>query len=83
MQVDKERFDLFVSQYLKKIEGEEMVFVKSEWPERMLITPILLPHNFYNHFYEKITPKFLKWVRSLPNFDSFLLYEMTLIKEFL
>ena len=75
--IDPERFEMLQAQYRKYIT-EELAYTSSEWPREMLIPTFPHMHVFYDRHYAVLNDKFLRWARTLPNFDEQLLYEMTL-----
>lgn len=79
--VDKERFEFLVEQY-KRLVQYELVFT-SDWPENLIkaYTPTFTLK--FSEWYKSIPNKFWKWVRTLPNFDSMLLYNITMNPEIL
>lgn len=79
--VDKERFDLFVEQYIRFMETE--LEFSPEWPSNLSVicAPLITRKTF--DWYKSVRPKFWKWVRTLPNFDSVILYNMTFLPEVL
>jgi hypothetical protein len=53
-----------------------------DWPEHLL-TEFVPETNKFNCWYTSISEKFWKWVRTLPNFDSMLIYDITMLPEIL
>jgi hypothetical protein len=41
------------------------------------------PKVDFSTFFNELSPEFWKWVKTLPNFDSFIMYQITLQREFL
>lgn len=79
--VDKERFDLFVEQYIRFMDAE--LEFSPEWPSDLSVAyaPSITRKIF--DWYKPVQPKFWKWARTLPNFDSMMLYNMTFLPEIL
>lgn len=79
--VDKERFEFLVEQY-KRFMQYDLNFV-SFWPEDLIkaYSPAVIVK--FNEWYKTISTKFWKWVRTIPNFDSMLLYNITMNPEIL
>lgn len=79
--VDKERFDLFVKQYIRFMDVE--LDFSLEWPSNLsVIHAPSVTRKIFN-WYKPVQPKFWKWARTLPNFDSMILYNMTFLPEIL
>ena len=78
--VDKDYYIVFEKQY-NKYFSDLLAFV-TEWPNNLLAekTPTILP---FKDWYKPIPQKFWKWVRTLPNFDSMLIYNITMLPEIL
>lgn len=78
--VEKNQYELFAKQYLKYL-NEDLAFVE-EWPGNLLAatTPSVL---HFSKWFEPASKKFWKWVRTLPNFDSMLVYDITMLPEIL
>lgn len=79
--VDKKYYELFEKQYLKYLT-EALDFVR-EWPEDMIVTASVTPTRKFDDWYHPISPRFWKWVRTLPGFDSMLVYNITMLPEIL
>ena len=79
--VDQNYFDLFEKQYLKYLT-ERLDFIR-EWPEDLVVSASVAPTRKFDDWYHSITPKFWKWARTLPNFDSMILYNITMLPELL
>ena len=79
--VDKKHYELFEKQYLKYLT-EGLDFVR-EWPEGMIVTTSVMPTRKFDDWYHPIAPRFWKWVRTLPGFDSMLIYNITMLPEIL
>ena len=78
--IDKERFNTYKKQYLKLMQDVELSFIE-DWPESLVqsITPALDLN--LSHYYKSAPPKFWKWVRTLPNFNEQILYQITMRSE--
>lgn len=79
--VDKKYYELFEKQYLKYLT-EALDFVR-EWPEDMIVTASVMPTRKFDDWYHPISSRFWKWVRTLPGFDSMLVYNITMLPEIL
>ena len=79
--VDKKYFELFEKQYLRyMIEGLDFV---REWPKDIIVSASVTPTRKFDDWYHSISQRFWKWARTLPNFDSMLIYNITMSPEFL
>jgi hypothetical protein len=79
--VDKNRYGIFEKQYQKYLI-ELLGFVR-EWPENLLVGIFNPPTKKFDDWYSPISEKFWKWARTLPGFDSMLLYNITMLPEIL
>ena len=79
--IDKDRYEMIVKQYFRYLSGE-LNYTKEPWPKSMLIPSLPNLCLYYNKHYQ-LTDKFWKWVRTLPNFDPMLMYNITMLPEFL
>ena len=79
--VDKKYFEFFEKQYLKYLT-EPLDFVR-DWPENLLAAIRVTPTRKFDDWYHPISKKFWKWARTLPNFDPMILYNITMLPEFL
>lgn len=79
--VDKKIYELFEAQYKKYMTGQ-LDFIR-EWPQELTTWIRVLPTQKFDDWYHPIPEKFWKWVRTLPNFDSMLLYNITMLPEIL
>ena len=79
--VDKAHFELFEKQYLKYLT-EHLEFVR-EWPADLLTIRHISPTKKFDDWYHPIAPRFWKWIRTLPGFDSMLIYNITMLPEIL
>lgn len=77
---DKELYDMIHKQYLSLVEPLE--FVK-KWPTT--IDPFEIPTYTFNYkkYYSKQTNRFWDWVKTLPNYNPKILYEITCLPRFL
>lgn len=80
VQVDKDLYQIFEKQYNKYMEA--LLNFVQDWPEHLL-TEFIPKTNKINCWYTSISEKFWKWVRTLPNFDSMLIYDITMLPEIL
>lgn len=79
--IDKERFELFLQQY-KRFMQSRLAFAP-EWPENLIGTYSPCISQKFDEWYKPIPEKFWKWARTLPGFDSMLLYNITMLPEIL
>lgn len=79
--VDKKRFELFRKQY-KQYMTQDLSF-SQDWPDNLLIAYRVIIVSRFDDWYKKLPAKFWKWARTLPNFDSMIIYMMTMFPEFL
>lgn len=79
--VDKTHYEVFIKQY-KKYLTEHLSFVR-EWPKDLLRSISFSTTRKFDDWYSTIPEKFWKWARTLPNFDSMLLYNITMLPEIL
>lgn len=79
--VDKNRFEMIASQYTKWMIGL-LTFIR-EWPCELLAETHVAPTRKFDDWYYPISEKFWKWVRTLPGFDSMLIYNITMLPEIL
>lgn len=77
----KEHFELFVQQYKNYMQG--LLNFSSNWPENLIkaYTPSITQKIY--EWYKVIPEKFWKWSRTLPNFDSMIIYNITMLPEIL
>lgn len=79
--IEQKYFELFEKQYLKYLT-EKLDFIR-EWPEEILAAVSVVPTRKFDDWYYPISSRFWKWVRTLPNFDSMLIYNITMLPEIL
>ena len=83
--VTKARFELFEQQYKRFMNSEfdiELNFIKGDWPE-CLVTGIVPTNTVFNVWYEPISDKFWKWVKTLPGYNAMALYNQTMLPRFI
>lgn len=83
--VEPEQFDMIMTQMKNLLAGWQAEYVKDEWPEEMIpLGAPQLQRNIAKQFAHLPEP-FWRWVRTLPNYNSSILYSITfqgnLIKE--
>ena len=78
---DPKSYELFEKQYLKYM-SVQLSFI-AEWPVNLIVGTHVAPTRKFDDWYHPIPDKFWKWVRTLPNFDSMLLYNITMLPEIL
>lgn len=79
--VDKKYFEVFEKQYLKYLT-ELLDFIR-DWPTETFTSARIAPTRKFDDWYHPVSDRFWKWARTLPNFDSTILYNITLIPDFL
>lgn len=79
--VDEGRYKMIEKQYLKYLT-ELLSFIR-EWPENLVVGTFVAPTRKFDDWYHPISEKFWKWVRTLPGYDPMILYNITMIPEFL
>lgn len=79
--VDEKMYKLFEKQY-KKYLTEHLSFVR-DWPHEMLVNQYIALTRKFDDWYYPISEKFWKWARTLPGYDPMLLYNITMIPDFL
>lgn len=79
--IDKDHYEMIEKQYQKYLK-ELLAFVR-DWPEELAINEIVLPTKKFDDWYHPISEKFWKWARTLPFYDSMLLYKITMNPEIL
>ena len=79
--VDKRHYEVFEKQYLKYLT-ELLDFIR-DWPEDILAVANIAPTRKFDDWYHDISPKFWKWARTLPGYDSMMLYRITMLPSLL
>lgn len=79
--VDKSRFEMIASQYTKWMIGL-LTFIR-EWPCELLAETYVAPTRKFDDWYASIPDKFWKWARTLPGYDSMMLYNITMLPDLL
>ena len=79
--VGKRQFDLFVRQY-KDFMNDMLAFAR-EWPNESARSESPFIRINFKLWYDPISKEFWKWARTLPHFDSMLLYSITMNQDFL
>jgi hypothetical protein len=74
-------YELFEMQYLKYM-STHLSFI-AEWPENLVVGIHVTPTRKFDDWYHSIPKKFWKWMRTLPGFDSMLIYTITMLPEIL
>lgn len=74
--VDSELFNILFQQYNLYFNDIQLSFLIKYVNKDCIILP-KLKLNFINQFYKDIPDIFWQWVKTLPNYDEFLLYKMT------
>ena len=76
--VSKEMYDIVLAQYMRQTKDMELDYLREQWPENMLIPSLPNPFIYHNKHYLQINDKFWRWARSVPGYDSDLLFRITL-----
>ena len=79
--VDEKMYKLFEKQY-KKYLTESLSFVRN-WPSEMIVNQHVTPTRKFDDWYHPISERFWKWTKTLPGYDNMLLYNITMLPEFL
>lgn len=79
--VGKSIFELISKQY-KKYMNITLDFIR-DWPKELVANVYVSPTRKFDDWYSSIPQKTWDWVRTLPNFDSMLLYNITMLPEIL
>ena len=79
--IEPKHYELIVKQYLKYLT-EQLDFIR-DWPEDLLVSVHVSPTRKFDDWFHPINSRFWKWVRTLPNFDSMLIYNITMLPELL
>lgn len=79
--VDKNLYEMLEKQY-KKYMTVQLDFI-DKWPKDLIASAYITPTRKFDDWYHPISEKFWKWVRTLPNFDSMLIYNITMLPEIL
>lgn len=77
--VSKTQWNAVFKLYVKMIE--HLTYVK-EWPVEMNITPMVHATQNYSHHY-RLTEDCMEWIKSLPNYDEWIMYSITALPNFL
>ena len=79
--IDKKLYEMFEKQYKKYMEAQ-LDFIQ-KWPDELIAAAYVAPTRKFDSWYHSISGKFWKWARTLPNFDSMLIYNITMLPEIL
>lgn len=79
--VDPKMYELFEKQYMKYMTAS-LDFI-SNWPRELVASTYVAPTRKFDDWYHSIPEKFWKWARTLPGFDSMLLYNITMLPDIL
>lgn len=79
--VDPGLYEMFALQYAKYLLND-LSFIR-DWPEDMIASDFVIPTRKFDDWFHPISSKFWKWARTLPNFDSMILYNITMLPEIL
>ena len=79
--VDQRHYEAFEKQYLKYLT-ELLDFIR-DWPKDLITTADVPPTRKFDDWYHDISPRFWKWARTLPGYDSMLLYRITMLPNLL
>ena len=80
-QIDKNLYEIFEKQYLKYMTAQ-LDFIQ-HWPDNLISTINIVPTRKFDDWFYSVPEKFWKWARTLPNFDSMLIYDITMLPEIL
>ena len=79
--IEKEWYEQFERQY-EKYQTADLEFVE-EWPEDLLSSAVGITNKSFDNWFVKVSERFWKWARTLPGFDSMLIYEITMLPDIL
>jgi hypothetical protein len=79
--VDKNHYEVFEQQY-KKYFVSELEFIR-EWPKGLIVNSSAIPTRKFDDWYYQISEKTWKWIRTLPNFEATIIYQITMNPDFL
>lgn len=79
--VDRNLYEMLEKQY-KKYMTVQLDFI-SNWPKDLIASTYVAPTRKFDDWFHPISDKFWKWVRTLPNFDATLIYNITMFPDFL
>ena len=79
--VDKNRYEMIARQYQKYMDI--LLAFMREWPCELLVEMYVAPTRKFDDWYTPISDKFWKWARTLPGYDSMMLYNITMLPEIL
>lgn len=75
--IDPDEFTLIENQLKNILAGWQAEFVKGEWPEGTIpLDSPQIQRNIMRQF-AQLPEKFWRWVKTLPNYDSMVLYAVT------
>lgn len=76
--IEKEEYDMFVAQLRQILKGAELELTKNGWPADQV--PLDAPNIQYNIIlqYSSLPEVFWRWVKTLPNYDPMILYNITM-----
>lgn len=76
--IEKEEYDMFVTQLRQMLKGAELKLTKDGWAAEQV--PLDAPNIQYNIIlqYSALPEVFWRWVKTLPNYDPMILYNITM-----
>lgn len=76
--IEKEEYDMFVTQLRQMLKGAELKLTKNGWSADQV--PLEAPNIQYNIIlqYSALPEVFWRWVKTLPNYDPMILYNITM-----
>ena len=76
--IEKEEYDMFVTQLRQMLKGAELKLTKNGWAADQV--PLEAPNIQYNIIlqYSALPEVFWRWVKTLPNYDPMILYNITM-----
>lgn len=76
--IEKEEYDMFVAQLRQMLKGAELELTKNDWPADQV--PLDAPNIQYNIIlqYSALPEVFWRWVKTLPNYNPMILYNITM-----
>ena len=80
--VDERRYKAYLEEYKNLMKDIFFDYVE-EWYEDPIVKVLLKQNIRWDKHYIPITDRFWKWAKTLPNYDTKILYSITLNSEFL
>ena len=81
--IDESDYNIIVNQLKDILDGWEMPIIVQDWPKETI--PLEFPKECLNitKHYAGAPAEFWEWVKTLPGFDKKIMYQLTLLHEYL